>query len=114
MPLRISWNSSPCLHRESAVGRLIFPLRSSCVPFLRHPYADIPSPRNIPATTKPILEGIDGGTAPMATAGGESDLDFQISYPIIYPQNSILFQTDDLPYATGEQSSSGFLNVRPP
>ncbi|KAI4154970.1 MAG: hypothetical protein LQ340_001318, partial [Diploschistes diacapsis] len=66
---------------------------------------------NIPATTKPILEGIDGGTAPMATAGGESDLDFQISYPIIYPQNSILFQTDDLPYATGEQSSSGFLNT---
>ena len=41
----------------------------------------------------PMLEGIDGGFAPSAEAGGESDLDFQISYPIIYPQNSILFQT---------------------
>ncbi|KAF2087709.1 alkaline serine protease AorO [Saccharata proteae CBS 121410] len=54
--------------------------------------------QNIPVTTRPDLEGIDGGTAPMAFAGGESDLDFQISYPIIYPQNSILFQTDDIPY----------------
>ena len=44
-------------------------------------------------------------------AGGESDLDFQISYPIIYPQNSILFQTDDRPYATGQQPSQGFLNT---
>ena len=31
-------------------------------------------------------------------AGPESDLDFQISYPLIYPQNSILFQTDDPVY----------------
>ena len=66
---------------------------------------------NIPITTKPKLEGIDGGFAPAAYAGGESDLDFQISYPIIYPQNSILFQTDDIPYATGLQNSSGFLNT---
>lgn len=34
---------------------------------------------NIPITTEPILHGIDGGTAPGAEAGGESDLDFQIS-----------------------------------
>ena len=47
----------------------------------------------------------------MAQAGGESDLDFQISYPIIYPQNSILFQTDDILYATGQEPSQGFLNT---
>lgn len=38
---------------------------------------------NIPPTTMPKLEGIDGGFAPGLVAGGESDLDFQISYPII-------------------------------
>lgn len=37
---------------------------------------------NIPVGTHPILHGVDGGTAPtsVATAGPESDLDFQISY----------------------------------
>lgn len=44
-------------------------------------------------------------------AGGESDLDLQISYPIIYPQNSVLFQTDDIFYATGLEASQGFLNT---
>lgn len=66
---------------------------------------------NIPVTTRPQLEGIDGGTAPSAYAGGESDLDFQISYPIIYPQNSILFQTDDIFYASGQEGGGGFLNT---
>lgn len=66
---------------------------------------------NIPITTMPKLEGIDGGFAPSAEAGGESDLDFQISYPIIYPQNSILFQTDDIFYATGIEGGGGFLNT---
>lgn len=66
---------------------------------------------NIPATTTPKLEGIDGGFAPSVYAGGESDLDFQISYPIIYPQNSILFQTDDIFYAEGLEGGGGFLNT---
>lgn len=44
-------------------------------------------------------------------ATGESDLDLQISYPIIYPQNSILFQTDDLNYALGIEGGGGFLNT---
>ncbi|RMY17954.1 hypothetical protein D0867_05667 [Hortaea werneckii] len=65
----------------------------------------------IPLTTRPKLEGIDGGSAPGLFAGGESDLDFQISYPIIYPQNSILFQTDDIFYATGLEGGGGFLNT---
>jgi len=65
----------------------------------------------IPATTMPVLEGIDGGFAPGAYAGGESDLDFQISYPLIYPQNSVLFQTDDIFYASGLEGGGGFLNT---
>ena len=66
---------------------------------------------NIPVTTAPTLEGIDGGFAPDAFAGGESDLDFQISYPIIYPQQEILFQTDDIFYALGLEGGGGFLNT---
>ena len=57
------------------------------------------------------MNGVDGATAPdpVDNAGGESDLDFQISYPIIYPQNSILFQTDD-PVYEANYSYQGFLN----
>lgn len=65
----------------------------------------------IPLTTKPKLEGVDGGFAPSVYAGGESDLDFQISYPLIYPQNSVLFQTDDIFYAEGLEGGGGFLNT---
>lgn len=65
----------------------------------------------IPITTAPVLHGVDGGFAPSAYAGGESDLDFEISYPIIYPQNSILFQTDDIFYAEGLEGGGGFLNT---
>lgn len=67
--------------------------------------------QNIPVTTEPILHGIDGGFAPGVYATGESDLDLQISYPIIYPQNSIIFQTDDFLYAEGIETSGGFLNT---
>jgi tripeptidyl-peptidase I len=51
----------------------------------------------IPQGTHPKLDLIDGAVAPVpvADAGLESDLDFQISYPIIWPQNSVLYQTDD-------------------
>lgn len=66
---------------------------------------------NIPQGTHPTLDSIDGATAPtpVANAGPESDLDFQISYPIIYPQNSILFQTDD-DVVEANYVYSGFLN----
>lgn len=67
---------------------------------------------NIPQGTHPTLDGIDGATAPVpvvTNAGAESDLDFQISYPIIYPQNSILFQTDDDVYEAN-YTFLGFLN----
>ena len=66
---------------------------------------------NIPQGTHPTLHGIDGATAPadVSMAGPESDLDFQISYPIIYPQNPILFQTDDNVYEAN-YTYEGFLN----
>ncbi|GAB7350004.1 hypothetical protein MBLNU459_g0680t2 [Dothideomycetes sp. NU459] len=65
----------------------------------------------IPQGTHPTLDAIDGAVAPnpVTSAGAESDLDFQISYPIIYPQNSILFQTDD-PVYEANYTYDGFLN----
>lgn len=58
-----------------------------------------------------MLKAVDGAKAPypLASAGPESNLDFQISYPLIWPQNSILFQTDDLKYQAN-YTFSGFLN----
>ncbi|KAK4554593.1 Tripeptidyl-peptidase sed1 [Recurvomyces mirabilis] len=65
----------------------------------------------IPQGTHPTLDGIDGATAPVtvANAGPESDLDFQISYPLIYPQKSTLYQTDDSVYEAN-YVYAGFLN----
>ncbi|KAJ5780090.1 hypothetical protein N7457_005250 [Penicillium paradoxum] len=66
----------------------------------------------IPTGTHPTLKSIDGGKAPaeIFNAGAESDLDFQISYPIIWPQNSILFQSDDMIYEN-DYTFKGFLNT---
>ncbi|KAG5957601.1 hypothetical protein E4U58_005762 [Claviceps cyperi] len=49
---------------------------------------------NIPAGTGPDLALINGATAPNRPekAGGESSLDFQMAIPIIYPQNTTLYQ----------------------
>ncbi|EAW16248.1 S53 family peptidase [Aspergillus fischeri NRRL 181] len=68
--------------------------------------------QQIPQGTHPILKAVDGAQAPtsVSNAGPESDLDFQISYPIIWPQNSILFQTDD-PNYTANYNFTGFLNT---
>ncbi|KAJ6789960.1 hypothetical protein PWT90_05805 [Aphanocladium album] len=48
----------------------------------------------IPAGTGPTLDLINGATAPNSpeNAGGESLLDFDMAYPIIYPQGTTLFQ----------------------
>lgn len=69
-------------------------------------------PRSIPTGTHPTLKAIDGAKAPnpVYKAGPESDLDFQISYPIIWPQNSVLFQTDDMVYENN-YTFRGFLNT---
>lgn len=60
---------------------------------------------------EPSLTILSGGTAPanVLQAGPESDLDFQISYPLIYPQKAVLFQTDD-PVYEANYTYEGFLN----
>ena len=67
---------------------------------------------NIPQGTHPILDAVDGATAPdpVTLAGPESDLDFQLAYPIIYPQTTTLFQTDDNVYQNN-YTFNGFLNT---
>lgn len=68
----------------------------------------------IPTGTHPILASIDGGNSPVpvSEAGGESDLDFEIAYPIIYPQKITLYQTDDWWYASGGRGKpEGFFNT---
>ncbi|EAW15038.1 uncharacterized protein ACLA_004520 [Aspergillus clavatus NRRL 1] len=66
----------------------------------------------IPQGTHPILKAVNGAQAPtsVSNAGPESNLDFQISYPVIWPQNSILFQIDD-PVYQAHYNFTGFLNT---
>lgn len=49
---------------------------------------------SIPNGTHPDLDSIDGGQGPTSVekAGGESDLDIEVSYPIIWPQKSVLYE----------------------
>ncbi|CAK7262474.1 hypothetical protein SEPCBS57363_000063 [Sporothrix epigloea] len=52
----------------------------------------------IPNGTYPIprlIDGATGATDDEMLTGAESNLDFQALIPIIYPQKSVLFQTDD-------------------
>ncbi|OQN98904.1 hypothetical protein B0A48_15250 [Cryoendolithus antarcticus] len=66
--------------------------------------------RYIPNGTHPILDSIDGGMAPvtnLSDAGGESNLDFELAFPIVYPQNITLYQSDDLYYAEGGNGTTG-------
>lgn len=64
----------------------------------------------IPAGTGPKPAFIDGAQAPVPVdqAGGESDLDFELAYPILWPQSTVLYQTDDLNYATVTYTGGGF------
>ena len=67
----------------------------------------------IPQGTSPIPAFIDGAEAPVdvADAGGESDLDFELAYPIVYPQAITLYQTDDINVATGNATTDGGFNT---
>ncbi|KAL2129169.1 hypothetical protein VTI74DRAFT_8122 [Chaetomium olivicolor] len=80
-------------------------------------------PDTIPRGTYPEERLIDGalgavedvpGLTP-TTNGGESDLDLQASWPLIYPQNTVIFQTDDQYYEINETSPGtpylGFWNT---
>lgn len=67
----------------------------------------------IPTGWAPKVNGIDGGSAPVAVAkaGGESNLDFELAIPIIYPQTTIDYQTDDAYYAAGGGGATGIFNT---
>lgn len=68
----------------------------------------------IPNGTHPIPNMIDGAKAPVSLqlAGGESDLDFQVAYPLVYPQTTTLYQTDDIFYAFGnDPNATGLFNT---
>lgn len=70
-------------------------------------------PRTIPKGTTPILQLIDGapGLTTQANGGPESTLDFEISYPIVYPQQIKLFQTDDKPTEANYTYGKCFLSA---
>lgn len=67
----------------------------------------------IPPGTYPMPLFIDGAEAPkpVAEAGGESDMDFQVVYPIVYPQTVNLFQTDDAWYSGPESNALGYFDT---
>lgn len=76
----------------------------------------------IPNGTYPIEKSIDGAVGsieelgyPEEDAGVESDLDFQASWPLIWPQGTVLFQTDDEYYEINQTSATtpylGFYNT---
>lgn len=72
----------------------------------------------IPQGTYPIEKNIDGafGAAKnVSSAGVESDLDFEAAQPLIWPQKTVLFQTDDEFYELNETSTNtpirGFWNT---
>ncbi|KAF2170428.1 hypothetical protein M409DRAFT_64175 [Zasmidium cellare ATCC 36951] len=61
--------------------------------------------------THPELASIDGGKAPKppAQADGESDLDFELALPLIYPQKVVLYQTNDDQYTVS--GAGGLFNT---
>lgn len=70
---------------------------------------------NVPQGTHPTVDSVDGGTAPVAPSSirnsGESDIDLDLSYSLIYPQSVIVYQVDDLPNASGKTGKEGFFNT---
>ncbi|CAK7264281.1 hypothetical protein SEPCBS119000_000908 [Sporothrix epigloea] len=70
----------------------------------------------VPQGTYPISRLIDGAYADVdeADGGSESSIDFMSTIPLIYPQQTVLFQTDDENYETyntGNTSYWGFFNT---
>ncbi|RDW79067.1 S53 family peptidase [Aspergillus mulundensis] len=54
--------------------------------------------KRIPNGTHPTVNSINGGISPtpfVNASGPESTLDLEMAYPFLYPQNAIIFQTDD-------------------
>jgi tripeptidyl-peptidase-1 len=63
----------------------------------------------VPHGTHPKLRSINGAYGPTnntALAGDEADLDFEVAIPLVWPQKTVLFQTDDEWYQR-DQSRAG-------
>ncbi|KAI5306817.1 hypothetical protein KEM56_006974 [Ascosphaera pollenicola] len=67
----------------------------------------------IPQGTTPKIDSVDGGKAPVPVneSGLESCLDFDLAYPIIWPQSTVLFQNNDDYYNYVDTNFTGFLNT---
>jgi tripeptidyl-peptidase-1 len=66
----------------------------------------------IPNGTQPTPAFIDGAKfPPFSWAGGESNLDFELAFPLIYPQTITLYQTDDEYYSASSVPGTGFFNT---
>ncbi|KAK4539399.1 hypothetical protein LTR36_010962 [Oleoguttula mirabilis] len=69
----------------------------------------------VPQGTSPDVISVDGGAAPVAPSsvrnGGESDIDIELAYSIIYPQQVTVYEVDDLPNSSGATNTTGFLNT---
>jgi tripeptidyl-peptidase I len=77
--------------------------------------------RDIPNGTHPELRSINGGLGPtndIREAGSESNLDFQMAYGLIWPQNTVLYQVDDEDYQYNQTTNNtpykGFFNSLSP
>ncbi|KAH8885350.1 subtilisin-like protein [Thozetella sp. PMI_491] len=72
----------------------------------------------VPNGTHPQLRAINGAYGPVedsSMAGEEADLDFQVAIPLIWPQGTVLWQTDDEWYERDQGRSdtkyNGFFNT---
>ncbi|KAK4663786.1 uncharacterized protein QC763_502840 [Podospora pseudopauciseta] len=72
----------------------------------------------IPKGTHPELKSINGAEGPIEDpqlAGEEANLDFQVAIPLVWPQKTVLFQTDDEWYQQDQTRADtrypGFFNT---
>jgi tripeptidyl-peptidase-1 len=76
------------------------------------------SDSSVPNGTFPELLSVDGGegaTKELYDAGSEANLDFQMAYGLIWPQEPALFQVDDEWYQQSQLRSAeyaGFFNSK--
>ncbi|KAF2669928.1 subtilisin-like protein [Microthyrium microscopicum] len=70
----------------------------------------------IPNGTHPTLQSVEGGSAPadpknISLISGESNLDFELIYPIVYPQGVKLYQVADIPEGSEEVPLTGDIDL---
>ncbi len=67
----------------------------------------------IPNGTSPIVHGIDGGgdSTKASMGGGETTLDLEVAYPLIYPQKLELFITDSVYETSYARVGRGLFNT---